>query len=403
MTYVTADSRERSRGFARGYARDYRQGHNSRQGQLSRRGQFLRQGAVFDRALMLKVATAVASAALVAAAWAWLAEPAAPQQTSAPVPQILDPTSALASRPAHLVQSLSLAADFEDARQSADASLAAAFQQEQIRQAIIQQARAQLALAMQAQIPQTSVAEAGGDVAAPVSSLKVPLPRSRPAEAQLAMSALAHNDTGQSGSDGAGASPDIRSLLQKFASLLPSGITLASASPDGGVSGSGQDIPSGLPGYDRQTAVYDITARTVYMPDGSRMEAHSGFGNLLDDPNHINEHNRGATPPHVYDLTLREKSFHGVQALRMIPVGDGDLFGRSGLLAHSYMLGPNGDSNGCVSFKDYDSFLKAYMNGDVKHLLVVTSIASAMAGTGAKPKSVVRLSDAARGGAAGPM
>jgi hypothetical protein len=383
MTYVTADSRERSRGFARGYARDDR------------------QTAEFDRALILKAASAVASAALVAAAWTWLAQPAAPEQKPAPVPQILDPTSALASRPAHLVQSLSLTADFEDVRQSADASIAATFQQEQIRQAIIQQARAQLALAMQAQIPQASVAELSPDVAAPVATIKVPLPRSRPPEAQLAMTALAHSDPAQSGVDGA--SPDIRSLLQKFASLLPSGITLASASPDGGVSGNGQDIPSGLPGYDRQTAVYDITARTVYMPDGSRMEAHSGFGDLLDDPNHINEHNRGATPPHVYDLTLREKSFHGVQALRMIPVGEGDLFGRSGLLAHSYMLGPNGDSNGCVSFKDYDTFLKAYMNGEVKHLLVVTSIAKAMAGPGVKPKSVVRVSDAAHGSGAGPL
>ena len=37
---------------------------------------------------------------------------------------------------------------------------------------------------------------------------------------------------------------------------------------------------------------------------------------------------------------------------------------RSGLLAHSYMLGPNGDSNGCVSFRDYNAFLQAYRNGE---------------------------------------
>jgi hypothetical protein len=35
------------------------------------------------------------------------------------------------------------------------------------------------------------------------------------------------------------------------------------------------------------------------------------------------------------------------------------------------MLGPNGDSNGCVSFKDYDAFLRAYQNGKVKRLVVV--------------------------------
>jgi hypothetical protein len=38
------------------------------------------------------------------------------------------------------------------------------------------------------------------------------------------------------------------------------------------------------------------------------------------------------------------------------------------------MLGPNGDSNGCVSIKDYDKFLQAYRNGEVKRLVVVPSL-----------------------------
>ena len=41
------------------------------------------------------------------------------------------------------------------------------------------------------------------------------------------------------------------------------------------------------------------------------------------------------------------------------------------MLAHTYMLGPKGDSNGCVSFKDYERFLRAYLNGEVKRLIVV--------------------------------
>jgi hypothetical protein len=125
---------------------------------------------------------------------------------------------------------------------------------------------------------------------------------------------------------------------------------------------------------DRFTAVYDIAAHTVYMPNGTRLEAHSGLGNRLDDPRYVHEKNRGATPPHVYELTPREQLFHGVQALRMTPVGDGDIYGRDGLLAHTYMLGPNGDSNGCVSFRDYNAFLQAYMKGEVKRLAVVARL-----------------------------
>jgi hypothetical protein len=39
------------------------------------------------------------------------------------------------------------------------------------------------------------------------------------------------------------------------------------------------------------------------------------------------------------------------------------------------MLGPAGDSNWCVSIKDYDKFLAAFRRGDVTHLVVITSAA----------------------------
>jgi len=61
-------------------------------------------------------------------------------------------------------------------------------------------------------------------------------------------------------------------------------------------------------------------------------------------------------------------------ALRLIPVGDGDVYGRTGLLAHTYMLGPNGDSNGCVSFRYYNAFLQAFQSGEVKRLVVVARL-----------------------------
>ena len=55
------------------------------------------------------------------------------------------------------------------------------------------------------------------------------------------------------------------------------------------------------------------------------------------------------------------------------------MYGRSGILAHTYMLGPNGQSNGCVSFNDYAAFLDAYERGDVTQLLVVDRRAGAPA------------------------
>ncbi|HEY0567245.1 MAG TPA: DUF2778 domain-containing protein [Xanthobacteraceae bacterium] len=158
------------------------------------------------------------------------------------------------------------------------------------------------------------------------------------------------------------------------------GSLLSFASADASVTGSlgptqNPALAGAQPRYDRQTAVYDITARAVYLPDGTKLEAHSGLGSKLDDPKYAHVRMHGVTPPHVYDLTPREALFHGVPALRLTPVGGEEaIYGRTGLLAHTYMLGPNGDSNGCVSFKDYYAFLEAYRNRGIKRLAVVARI-----------------------------
>jgi hypothetical protein len=127
---------------------------------------------------------------------------------------------------------------------------------------------------------------------------------------------------------------------------------------------------------DSHTAIYDIAARTVYLPNGHRLEAHSGLGSHLDDPRYVNTKGRGSTPPNVYNLTLRERLFHGVRAIRLLPVDDGKMFGRDGMLAHSYMLGPSGQSNGCVSFRNYPAFLDAFLRGEVDRLVVVEHLAT---------------------------
>jgi Protein of unknown function (DUF2778) len=211
------------------------------------------------------------------------------------------------------------------------------------------------------------VDEAMVDEAKPTTAAVIPLPRSRPPAAVLEArpgSALAQADSA--------ARPDDRTMLQKLSDLLPGRVTLASLTPDGGLFHRGPDLAS--LGYDSSTAVYDISAHAVYLPNGSSLEAHSGMGSLRDDPEHVSVPNAGATPPALYELKPREKQFHGVQALRMIPAEGSVTSGRSGLLAHSFMLGPKGDSNGCVSIRNYDRFLKAFNDGEIDRLVVVPSL-----------------------------
>ena len=196
----------------------------------------------------------------------------------------------------------------------------------------------------------------------------IPMPRARPVVADAAVrpeTAPVQDSTARA---------DDRTLTQKLSDLIPGRVTLASLVTGGGLLRRGPDLAA--LGYDSSTAVYDITAHAVYLPNGLSLEAHSGMGALRDDPEHISVHMAGATPPAVYDLKPREKLFHGVQAVRMIPIEGSDVSGRSGLLVHSFMLGPKGDSNGCVSIRDYDRFLKAYNDGEFNRLVVVPSLST---------------------------
>ena len=197
----------------------------------------------------------------------------------------------------------------------------------------------------------------------PSQRTDIPMPRSRPVQADL-------NAQIASSQAFAETNPrvDNRSFFEKFTDK----IKLASLTPDSGLFGKAPDLAA--LGYDSRTAVYDISAKALYLPNGVTIEAHSGMGALMDDPEHVDQRMVGATPPATYDLKPREKLFHGVRALRMTPADGTSALGRVGLLTHTYMLGPRGDSNGCVSIKDYDRFLKAYDNGEFNRLVVVPSL-----------------------------
>jgi hypothetical protein len=134
-----------------------------------------------------------------------------------------------------------------------------------------------------------------------------------------------------------------------------------------------------LPPAGSRIALYDIAGHTVYLPDGRRLEAHSGVGARMDDPSSLRIKMRGVTPPNIYRLTLREALFHGVRAIRLNPTDEGKMYGRAGMLAHTYMLGPTGQSNGCVSFRNYNVFLQAFLNGEVDRMVVVQRLSDAPA------------------------
>ncbi len=194
----------------------------------------------------------------------------------------------------------------------------------------------------------------------------IPLPRSRPVVADLeSRPALADP----------AARPDDRTLLQKLSDLLPGNIKLASLTPEGGLFHHG-------PIWRRSAMTASLRSTTSRRTrftcrTAQSLEAHSGMGSLKDDPEHVSMPNVGATPPAVYELKPRERLFPRRPALRMTPIEGSTTNGRSGLLAHSYMLGPDGDSNGCVSIRDYDRFLKAFNDGEINRLVVVPSLAGA--------------------------
>jgi len=226
--------------------------------------------------------------------------------------------------------------------------------------------------------PAVEVAQA----AAPMPTL-VPLPVPRPADLRVPRTpsstrvASAPPAVALRGPAAPTAAPaDNRNFFEKLFGVRPSNPPDAALSYAALDRGTGSIAPTARFGstpdvVSAGTAVYDIVAQTVYMPNGEKLEAHSGLGDMMDNPRHVNVRMKGSTPPGTYILTEREALFHGVRAIRLNPVGGSPaIYGRDGILAHTYLLGPRGDSNGCVSFKDYDKFLQAYLRGEVKRLIV---------------------------------
>lgn len=168
---------------------------------------------------------------------------------------------------------------------------------------------------------------------------------------------------------------------------------LAFARPENPMKSTARAVP--WPDRGTKIAVYDITNGVVHMPNGEKLEAHSGIGNMRDNPKYAHVKMRGPTPPGTYKLSMREKLFHGVAAIRLTPTDGVAPLGRTGLLAHSYLLRVRGDSHGCVAFAEYDRFLKAFQRGDITHMIIVERH------TGSIPLAALRKINPRAGGSSG--
>lgn len=133
---------------------------------------------------------------------------------------------------------------------------------------------------------------------------------------------------------------------------------------------------TGWLGKGTKVAIYDVSNATVYMPDGTKLRAHSGIGKMRDNPRFEHVKMTGPTPAGIYRLRMRERRFHGVEAIRMLSVDGRDPKNRTGLLTHTNLLRGQKGSHGCVAFQNYEPFLNAFKRGHVNMLVVVPELPS---------------------------
>lgn len=138
----------------------------------------------------------------------------------------------------------------------------------------------------------------------------------------------------------------------------------------------GADNGRGWPGKNTKVAIYDVSNATVYMPDGTKLRAHSGIGRMRDNPRFEHVKMTGPTPAGIYRLSMREKRFYGVEAIRMTSIDGRHPKNRTGLLTHTNLLRGRIGSHGCVAFQNYEPFLRAFKRGHITMMVVVPELPS---------------------------
>jgi hypothetical protein len=97
---------------------------------------------------------------------------------------------------------------------------------------------------------------------------------------------------------------------------------------------------------------------------------------MRDNPRYEHVKMRGPTPVGIYRLTMREKRFYGVEAIRMTSIDGRDPKNRTGLLTHTNLLRGRTGSHGCVAFQNYKPFLRAFKRGQITMMIVVPELPS---------------------------
>jgi len=175
------------------------------------------------------------------------------------------------------------------------------------------------------------------------------------------------------------ATADEKNAARKNRDKNEDGKDVAYAKPERSLFGDlfkNKDSDTAWPGKGTKVAIYDVSNATVYLPDGTKLRAHSGIGNMRDNPRYEHVIMRGPTPAGIYRLTMREKRFYGVEAIRMTSIDGRDPKNRTGLLTHTNLLRGQTGSHGCVAFQNYQPFLRAFKRGQITMIVVVPELPS---------------------------
>lgn len=172
---------------------------------------------------------------------------------------------------------------------------------------------------------------------------------------------------------------DEKPILRTKRDKADDGKDVAYAKPDRSLFGDlfkSKANDTAWPGKGTKVAIYDVSNATVYLPDGTKLRAHSGIGNMRDNPRYEHVKMRGPTPAGIYRLSMREKRFYGVEAIRMTSIDGRDPKNRTGLLTHTNLLRGQKGSHGCVAFQNYQPFLRAFKRGQITMIVVVPELPS---------------------------